>query len=94
MGASGPSDRVRCARSGERRELTLKRQAVLAWNLPSQAWQMMGASAKVEAATRMERPQGQMAAMKLVLRRAVGPVVVSPCRHKVMAWARASSWRA
>jgi hypothetical protein len=41
----------------------------LAWNLPSQAAQVMGASAKVEAAARMVRPHGQMAAMKLVLRR-------------------------
>ena len=43
---------------------------------------MMGASARVEAATRMERPQGQAAAMRLVLRRGVAPVMVSPCRHR------------
>ena len=36
----------------------------------------------------MERPQGQTAAMRLVLRRTVGPVVVSSCRHRVMASAR------
>ena len=58
---------------GECRELTLKRQsAFLAWKSPSQAWQVMGASARVEAATRMERPQGQIAAMRLVLRRVRG----------------------
>jgi hypothetical protein len=34
-----------------------------------QAVQMMGASARVEAAARMLRPQGQMAAIRLVLRR-------------------------
>ena len=52
--------------------LTLKRQW-RSWpgSSPPQAWQVMGASARVEAATRMERPQGQIAAMKLVLRRAV-----------------------
>jgi hypothetical protein len=32
--------------------------------------------------------------MRLVLRRMVGPVVVSLCRQSVMASARASSWRA
>ncbi len=75
--------------------LTLTRQpGFLAWKSPSQAWQVMGASARVEAAMRIERPHGQIAAMKFELRRAVGPVVVSPCRHKVMASVRASSWRA
>lgn len=66
----------------------------MTWKSPSQAWQVMGASARVEAATRMERPQGHTAAMRLVLRRMVGPVVVSLCRQSVMASARASSWRA
>jgi hypothetical protein len=32
----------------------------------------------------MERPQGQMAAMRLWLRRVVAPVMVSPCRQMVM----------
>ena len=72
--------------------LTLKRQVVLGWKSPSQAWQVMGASAKVEAATRMERPQEQAAAIRLVLRRVPGPVVASLRRHKVMASARAVSW--
>ena len=44
----------------------------MAWKSPSQAWQVMGASARVEAAMRMDRPHGQIAAMKLVLRRAAG----------------------
>src|SRR4029077_1849178 len=68
--------------------------AFLAWKSWSQAWQVMGASARVEAATRMERPQGQMAAIRLVLRRALGPAVVSPCRQSVMASVRAWSWEA
>jgi hypothetical protein len=66
----------------------------LAWKSPSQAWQVMGASARVEAATRMLRPQGQHAAVRLVLRPVVGPVAGSLRRHKVMASARAVSWLA
>ena len=41
----------------------------------------------------MLRPQEQAAAMRLVLRRVPGPVVASLRRHRVMASARAVSWR-
>lgn len=73
-----------------RRELTLNKcQGALGSKEPSQAWQVIGAVARVEAATRMERPHGQAAAIRLLLRRAVPlvPLVVwcSSWRHKVIA---------
>ena len=65
----------------------------LAWKSWSQAWQVMGASARVEAAMRMERPQGQAAAIRLVLRRrwAGGGFAVPPQGHGV---GQVVSWRA
>src|SRR5690242_5759180 len=54
-----------------RRDLALKCQEALGSKQPSQAWQVMGAVARVEAATRMDRPHGQAAAIRLLERRAV-----------------------
>jgi hypothetical protein len=73
--------------------LTLKCQESLGSNGPLHASQVIGAAARVEAATRMLRPQGQVAGIRLVLRRLVVPVViVSFCRQIVMASRSAASW--
>ena len=69
--------------------LTLKCQAAsFAVKSPSQARQVTGASARVEAAIRMDRPHGQAAAIRLVLRRVVPAGVCSSCRHRVIAFCR------
>ena len=57
--------------------LTLKCQEALGSNELPQASQVILAAARVEAAARMVRPHGQVAAMKPLLRRCVGRVMVS-----------------
>ena len=78
------SDAETSARRETARGLALKRQ-ILGSKEPSQAWQVMGASLRVEAATRMVRPQGQIAAMRLVSRLREVAAVSSALRHTVMA---------
>jgi hypothetical protein len=79
-----------------RRVPTLKCQEALGSNEPSQAWQVIGAVARVEAATRMDRPHGQAAAIRLLLRLVVPlvpPVVwCSSWRHKVIAVSSKAMW--
>ena len=54
----------------------------------------MGASSRVEAATRILRPQEHCAAIRLVLRPLAAAGVCSVLRHKVMASLSAASWAA
>ena len=51
--------------------MTLKGQEARGSKVPPHASQVMGAAARVEAATRMIRAHGQVAAIRLVLRRVV-----------------------